>query len=159
MLNLLYPYITTGKTIALTIWTFVGKVKSLLFNMLSRFATAFRGGKEDIIQPLKEIYFSQWCSRLVHLAVTKGCWFEPTPGRKLNVLGFLDGSVVKNPPANSGDTSSILSWEDALEKEIAIHSSIAAREIPTTEEPGGLQLQGSQKRRIQLSNQATTKGI
>ena len=32
-----HPYMTTGKTIALTIWTFVGKVISLLFNMLSRF--------------------------------------------------------------------------------------------------------------------------
>jgi len=32
---------TTGKTIALTIWTFVGKVMSLLFNMLSRFVLAF----------------------------------------------------------------------------------------------------------------------
>ena len=32
-----HPYMTTGKTIALTIWTFVGKVMSLLFNMLSRF--------------------------------------------------------------------------------------------------------------------------
>ena len=35
------PYMTTGKAIALTIWTFVGKVMSLLFNMLSRFVTAF----------------------------------------------------------------------------------------------------------------------
>ena len=35
------PYMTTGKTIALTIQTFVGKVMSLLFNMLSRFAIAF----------------------------------------------------------------------------------------------------------------------
>ena len=32
---------TTGKTITLTIWTFVGKVISLLFNMLSRFVIAF----------------------------------------------------------------------------------------------------------------------
>ena len=32
-----HPYITTGKTIALTRWTLVGKVMSLLFNMLSRF--------------------------------------------------------------------------------------------------------------------------
>ena len=32
---------TTGKTIALTIWTFVGKVMSLLFNMRSRFVIAF----------------------------------------------------------------------------------------------------------------------
>ena len=35
------PYITTGKTIALTRWTFVGKVMSLLFNMLSRLVIAF----------------------------------------------------------------------------------------------------------------------
>ena len=34
-------YMTTGKTIALTRWTFVGKVMSLLFNMLSRFVVAF----------------------------------------------------------------------------------------------------------------------
>ena len=32
-----HPYMTTGKTVALTRWTFVGKVMSLLFNMLSRF--------------------------------------------------------------------------------------------------------------------------
>ena len=38
MVQVSYPYLTTGKTIALTIWTFVGKVTSLLFNMLSRFS-------------------------------------------------------------------------------------------------------------------------
>ena len=36
-----HPYMTTGKTIALTRWTFVGKVMSLLFNMLSRLSIAF----------------------------------------------------------------------------------------------------------------------
>ena len=36
-----HPYITTRKTIALTRWTFAGKVMSLLFNMLSRLVTAF----------------------------------------------------------------------------------------------------------------------
>ena len=36
-----HPYMTTGEIIALTRWTFVGKVMSLLFNMLSRFVTAF----------------------------------------------------------------------------------------------------------------------
>ena len=36
-----HPYITTGKTIALTRWTFVGKVMSLLFNMLSRLVITF----------------------------------------------------------------------------------------------------------------------
>ena len=36
-----HPYMTTGKTIALTRWTFVDKVMSLLFNMLSRLVIAF----------------------------------------------------------------------------------------------------------------------
>ena len=36
-----HPYMTTGKIIALTRWTFVGKVISLLLNMLSRFVIAF----------------------------------------------------------------------------------------------------------------------
>ena len=36
-----HPYMTTGKTKALTIWTFVGKVMSLLFNMLSRYVIGF----------------------------------------------------------------------------------------------------------------------
>ena len=41
MVQLSHPYMTTGKTIALTRWTFVGKVMSLLFNMLSRLVLTF----------------------------------------------------------------------------------------------------------------------
>ena len=41
MVQLSHPYMTTAKTIALTIWTFVDKVVSLLLNMLSRFVKAF----------------------------------------------------------------------------------------------------------------------
>ena len=41
IVQLSHPYMTTGKTIALTRWIFVGKVMSLLFNMLSRLVIAF----------------------------------------------------------------------------------------------------------------------
>ena len=41
MVQLSHPYVTTGKTIALTIWTFVSKVMSLLFTTLSRLVKAF----------------------------------------------------------------------------------------------------------------------
>ena len=41
MAHISHLYMTTGKSIALTRWTFVGKIMSLLFNMLSRFAIAF----------------------------------------------------------------------------------------------------------------------
>ena len=41
MVQFSHPYLTTGKTMYLTIWTFVSKVMSLLFNMLSRLVIAF----------------------------------------------------------------------------------------------------------------------
>ena len=41
MVHLSHPYMTTGKTIAMTIWNFISKVMSLLFNMLSRLVIAF----------------------------------------------------------------------------------------------------------------------
>ena len=41
MVKLSHPYMTTGKAIALTTWTFVGKVMFLLFNMLSRLVITF----------------------------------------------------------------------------------------------------------------------
>ena len=41
IVQLSHPYVTTGKNIALTTWTFVGKVMSLLFNMLSRLVIIF----------------------------------------------------------------------------------------------------------------------
>ena len=44
MVQLSYPYMTTGKITALTIQTIVNKVISLLFNMLSKFAIAFLQG-------------------------------------------------------------------------------------------------------------------
>jgi len=49
MAQISHPYMTTGKTIALTRWTFVGKVKSLLFNMLSRLILAFLPGSEHLL--------------------------------------------------------------------------------------------------------------
>ena len=49
MVQLSNPYMTTGKTIALTIQTFVGKVMSLLFNMLSRFVITFLPGSKCLL--------------------------------------------------------------------------------------------------------------
>ena len=49
MVQLLYPYMTSGKAIALTVWIFVGKVMSLLFSMLSRFAIAFLSRSKSLV--------------------------------------------------------------------------------------------------------------
>ena len=47
--QLSHPYMTTGKTIALTKWTFVGRVMSLLFNMLSRFVIGFLARSKHLL--------------------------------------------------------------------------------------------------------------
>ena len=49
IVQLSHPYMTTGKTIALTRWTFVGKVMSLLFNMLSRLVIAFLPSSKHLL--------------------------------------------------------------------------------------------------------------
>ena len=49
MVQLLHPYMTTGKTIALTRQIFVGKVMSLLFNLLSRFVIAFLSRNKHLL--------------------------------------------------------------------------------------------------------------
>ena len=56
IVQLSHPYMTTGKTIDLTRWTFVGKVMSLLFNMLSSLVNTFLPRKE----PLDERERGEW---------------------------------------------------------------------------------------------------
>ena len=51
MVQLSHPYTTTGKTIALTVWIFVSKVLSLLFNMLSKFVIAFLLRSKCLLTP------------------------------------------------------------------------------------------------------------
>ena len=49
LVQLSHPYVTTGKTIAMTRWTFVGKVMSLLFNMWSRLIIAFLPRSKNLL--------------------------------------------------------------------------------------------------------------
>ena len=49
MVQLSHPHMTTEKTIALTRWTFVGKVMSLLFNMLSRLVITFLSSRKHLL--------------------------------------------------------------------------------------------------------------
>ena len=73
------------------------------------------------------------------------------------ICGFPGGSVVKNLPAVQEPQQMwirSLSWEVPLEDGMATHSSILAWRIQWTEEPGGLQLMGSQRIRHDWSNLA-----
>ena len=64
----------------------------------------------------------------------------------------LVAQAVKRLPTMRETRVLSLGWENPLEMEKATHSSIPAWEIPWTEEAGGLQSMGSQKRWTQLSN-------
>ena len=57
----------------------------------------------------------------------------------MNIGASLVTQMVKNPPAMQGTWVRSLVWEDPLEKGMAAHSSVLARRIPWTEEPGWLQ--------------------
>ena len=66
---------------------------------------------------------------------------------------FSGGSRGKESACDAGDSGSIPSREDLLEKEMAAHSSVFAWEIPWTEEPGGLQSTGLQRVRRDLATE------
>ena len=117
MLQLSHPYMTTGKTIALTIRAFVSKVMSLLFNTLSRFVT----GDGTLLQ----------CSRLEN-PMDGGAWWAAVHGVTMNWTRLSDFTFTFH--------------FHALEKAVATHSSVLAWRTPGTEEPGGLPSMGSQSR-------------
>ena len=68
MVQLIYPYMTTGKSIALTIQIFVGTVMTLLFNTLSRFAIAFLPGSELLFMAAVTIHsdFGAQANKVCH---------------------------------------------------------------------------------------------
>ena len=70
--QLSHPYMTTGKTIALTIQTFVGKVMSLLFNTLSRFVIVFLPRSKHHFISLHQLYFSIFEKMLPNLLYLQG---------------------------------------------------------------------------------------
>ena len=75
IVQLSHPYMTTGKIIALTIWTFVGKVICLLFNMPSRFVIAFLPRSKRLLKELKGPFQGHpffWADS--PMISTQSCW-------------------------------------------------------------------------------------
>ena len=123
--QLSHPYMTTGKTIALTRWTFVGIVISLVFLQLLLIH----------LGPTFEMFAMG--EEKEGLALT---WKKDTLRGDLELCGLVVGicGYLWDPSIICGYL-----W-DPLEKEMATHSSILAWRIPQTEEPGGLESMGSQ---------------
>ena len=101
--------------------------------------------------------FSAWQSRVSGKSWVSACGFLYIESER-SILGFCVKKDVSNESwglpwwlsskesaSNAGDLVLTPGQKDSLEKEMAIHSSILAWEIPWTEEPGGLQSMASQR--------------
>ena len=107
MFQLTHPYMTAGKTIVLTRWTFVGKVMSLIFNMLSRLIIAIISWLQSpsavILEPQKivsccfhyfPIYLPQWTGSKLGKKYIKGVYCHSAyltfARRSINNLRYAD---------------------------------------------------------------------
>ena len=132
IIQILHPYMTIGKTTALTRRTFVGKVMSLLFNMLSRLVIG--GGNGTPLQ-----------YSCLENPMDGGAWLAAVHGVTKSRIRLSDFTLTFHL--------------HALEKEMATHSSVPPWRIPGTGEPGGLPSVGSHRVRHDCSNLAAAACI
>ena len=97
MVQLSHPYMTTGKTIALTRWTFVGTVVSLLFNMLSRLVIAFLPRSEPLLiswlQSSPEVIWEPKNIKLVTVSIASPSICHEVMGPDAMIFIFLNLDV------------------------------------------------------------------
>ena len=105
--QLLHPYMTTGKTITLTRQTFVDKVMSLLFNMLSRLVIAF-------LPMSKHLLISWLQSPSAVILEPKKNKFSVLFNNYSLSLGFPDSSVGKESACDARDPSSTPGLEESI---------------------------------------------
>ena len=94
MVQLLHAYLATGKTIALTRWTFVGKVMSLLFNKLSRFVIAFLSRRKCLLiswlQSSSTVIFGVQENKVCHCFHCFPIYLPWSDGTACHDLSFLN---------------------------------------------------------------------
>ena len=94
MVKLSHAYMTTEKTTALTIQTFVSKVKSLLFTMLSRFVTAFLPRNKcfliSCLQSLSAVIFGSQENKICHFFHIFPFYLPWSDGTRCHDLSFLN---------------------------------------------------------------------
>ena len=145
--QLSHPHMTTGKTTALTRWTFVSKVMSLLFNMLPRLVIAFllrskclliswlQSPSAVILEPRKikscllaTLHDLFWAPRSCRVA-SKQVYTRASTSNFLlrhRVTGCQMVWMVKNPPLMQDPQVRPLGQEDPLRKGLATHSGLLA---------------------------------
>ena len=102
IVRLSYPYMTTGKTIALTSWTFVGKVMSLLCNKLSKLVIAFLWkGKCLLISWLQSLSAVIWEPHKINFL---------TNTEKLLFFQYYFSNYWKNSFSINSDSFGVFIW-------------------------------------------------
>ena len=142
-----------GKNLLLT-WFLENHPFGILTQGITKSILLVRGPREEI-KNLLCINFTKWPGALCRPKPTD---LLPKTWEPTNIHPFLvvspgpweirkapSGSALKNLPAVQETQVQSLGQEDPLEEEMATHSSILARKIPWTEEPGGLQSMWSQR--------------
>ena len=136
IVQLPHPYMTTGKTIALTGWTFVDKVMSLLLNMLSRLVITFllrsKGLLISWLQSPSAVILEPRKIKSVTVSTVFPSICHEVMGPDAMILIFriyltMPETWVQSP-----------GWVDPLEKEISTYSNMFVWEISWTKEPGRL---------------------
>ena len=163
VVQLSHPYMTTGKTIALTRWTFVGKLMSLLFNMLSMLVNKtkqktsegdgipvelFQILEDDAVRVLHSICQQIWKTQQWPLGWKRSVSIPiPKKGNAKECSNYCTVALISHASGLPWWETRVwsLRQEDLLEKEMATHSSTLVWKIPWTEEPGGLQSMGLQR--------------
>ena len=94
IVQLSHPYMTTGKTIALTRWTFVGKVMSLLFNMLSRLVITFLPRSKHLLISLlhspSAVILEPPQNKIIHCFHCFSIYLPWSDGTRYHDLSFLN---------------------------------------------------------------------
>ena len=94
IVQLSHPYMTTGKTTALTRWTFVGKVTSLLFNMLSRLVITFLPRSKSLLiswlQSPSAVIFGAPQNKVCHFFHCFPIYLPRSDGTRCHDLSFLN---------------------------------------------------------------------
>ena len=109
MVQFSQPYVTTGKTIALTTWTLISRVMSPLFNILSRFVITFLTRSNHLLFHASSHHpQSFWSPRRGNLPpITTSTLFPSICHVVMGPVGFPGGSISKESAYNEGELGSI----------------------------------------------------
>ena len=128
MVQLSHPYMTTGETIALTRWTFVHKVMTLLFNILSRLVTAFLPRSKSLLisrlQSPSAVILEP--KKIKSLTVSTLSLHDALP---ISVLSFLY-SPLSHPYMTTGETIALTRWT-FVEKVMSLLFNMLSRLVIT----------------------------